>query len=121
MKFRLLLDPSEPEITIVTEDGGIACIRQAEDMGPSPEEKRIAVSDYYSVRIPALTDCNSQNLFECLAEEATIYHDDWKDKPYNDLSVIQTALDWLNPNEENWELVNNLFVDFFPLVNPEQL
>ena len=39
MKFRLLLDTSEPEITIVTEDGGIACIRQADDMGPSPDEK----------------------------------------------------------------------------------
>jgi len=80
-----------------------------------------AVSDYYNRRISDLTDCNSDNLFECLAEEAIIYHDDWKDKPYNDMSVIQTVLNWLNPAEDNWELVNDLFVDFFPLVNPEQL
>ncbi len=120
MKFRLVLDPNEPEITVITEDGGIACIRQAEDIGPSPEEKRIAVSDYYDTRIPDLTDCNRDNLFECLAEEATIYHDDWKDKPYNDLSVIYEALNWLCPAAESWELVNDLFTDFFSLENPEQ-
>lgn len=121
MKFRLILDTNEPEITVITEDGGIACIRQADDITGSPEGKRIAVSDYYDTRINSLTDCDKDNLFECLAEEAKIYHDDWADKSYNDISVIQTALHWLSPNADTWELVNDLFVDYFPLVNSDQL
>ena len=109
MKFRIIYDSEE--ITIITEDGGIACIRKAIDMGP--DEPRIAVSDYYSVRIPDLEGANEDNLFECLAEEATIYHDDWKDTPYNSLKTITAALDWLCVGEENWELTDDLFTDFF--------
>lgn len=107
MKFRLIFETDE--ITILTEDGGIACIREAEAM--SPDEPRIAVTDYYQMRITDVPLC-TDNLFEYLAE-GKMYHKDWPDTPYNNVLAIQDALAWLCLGETNWEVSDEIFPQFF--------
>jgi hypothetical protein len=110
MKFRIIFDDGENEITIITEDGGIACIRETDDL--SPTEPRIAVSDYYQRRLTSIAFSESDNLFEHLAE-GQMYHKDWPDVRYNSLTVINDALDWLCPGVTSWELSKNLFSNHF--------
>jgi hypothetical protein len=107
MKIRIIQDKNE--ITVITEDGGIACIREADDM--SPEEPRIAVTDYYQMKItdPSMT---SENLFECLAE-GKMYHKDWIDVKYNSLTAIEDALAWLCSAETSFEVSDDLFTRLF--------
>lgn len=108
MKFRVQMD--EEELTIFTEDGGVACIRVAEPI--SDDEERIATTDYYQSRID-LSDpeCTSDNLWEYLGE-GKLYHEDWAHTKYNSLKAIQHALDWLCVGNDDWELSEDLFEDF---------
>lgn len=108
MKFSLILNSEE--ITVITEDGGIACIREAEDM--SPDEPRESVTDYYQMRLTDVPASEADGLFEHLAE-GKIYCKDWVNAKYNSLEVIEDALSWLCVGESNWELVDNLFPQFF--------
>lgn len=113
MKFRVIFDPQE--ITVITEDGGIVCIREADAI--SSDEPRIAVTDYYQMKLTdPLCSGDSDNLFECLAE-GVMYHNDWPNTQYNSLTVIQDALDWLCVGQEEWEICNDLFPQFFGTEN----
>ncbi|MDG1752829.1 MAG: hypothetical protein P8I03_14410 [Thalassotalea sp.] len=103
MKIQLLL--TSDEVTIICEDGGIACIREAVPI--DKDTPRIATSDYYQSRITDMdlslivdNDDECIDIWSLLAE-GKIYHDDWEDKPFNSLFVINKALIWLghNPDE----------------------
>ncbi|WP_063664818.1 hypothetical protein [Aliivibrio fischeri] len=107
MKFRIIFDQSTNEITIITEEGGIACIREAEK---SSDETRTAITDYYQLRIS--NEMNSDTLFESLAE-GKMYNKDWFDVKYNSLDAIQDALDWLCAGQTNWEITNDLYSHIF--------
>lgn len=112
MKFMLIIDTPSEEITVVTQDGGIACIRYAEPCSETP--LRVATTDYYQTRITQLEDPTADNVWELLAE-GKMYANDWN-KEYNSLELIQDALNWLCLGEENWEICDNLFPEIF---NPE--
>ena len=118
MKFRLLIDESEKEITVLTEDGGIACIREADAI--SPNEPRIATTDYYHTRITELESATPENLFDLLGE-GKMSCDDWADEQYNSLILIQDALAWLSPSEVEWNLSDSIFTEFFPCTNVKVL
>lgn len=108
MKFRIIHE--NDEIIVLTEDGGIACIRQAEDIdNNTPRE---AVTDYYQSLITDFPDANSDDLFEFLAE-GKMYCKDWASTPYNSLKAIQDALDWLCLGQTEWEMTDTLFTDIF--------
>ena len=107
MKFRLIIESDE--ITVITEDGGIACTREAETIDGSMT--RIAVTDYYQSRLTE-KGITSDNVFEILAEGA-MYHMDWSALSFNSLTVIHDALTWLCPGETSWEIVDDLFTDIF--------
>lgn len=114
MKFRLLIDESEKEITVLTEDGGIACIREADDI--SPNEPRIATTEYYHTRITELESATPENLFDLLGD-GKMSCDDWADEQYNSLILIQDALTWLSPSEVEWNLCDSIFTELFPNTN----
>lgn len=114
MKFRLLVDENEKELTVLTEDGGIACIREADDI--SPNEPRIATTDYYHIRITELESATPENLFDLLGE-GMMSCNDWADDQYNSLILIQDALSWLSPTEVEWNLCDSIFSEFFPNTN----
>ena len=108
MKFRIIFDSKGNEITIITEDGGIACVRGVDSS--DDQEPRISVTEYYQSKIS--NDMNSDNLFELLAE-GKMYSKDWADIKYNSLTTIQDALNWLSVGQNDWEMVNDLFPHIF--------
>jgi len=110
MKFRIIFDDGENEITVITEDGGIACIREVEEI--SSDEPRIAVTDYYQMRLTDVPSSETDELFEYLAE-GQIFHNDWSDVKYNSLTAIEDALIWLCGAETDWEITDDLFPQFF--------
>ena len=70
MKYRVI-DGTE-EITVVLEDGGIACIRETDDNG----EGRTATTDYYGVRLTQeLIDAG--NIWESELGEGDMWYNDW--------------------------------------------
>ncbi len=108
MKFSLIID--HEETTVITEDGGIACIRIAENL--SDDEVRTSVTDYYQSRLTEVPDEDADELFAHLAE-GKMYCKDWEEAKYNSLEVIQDALEWLCVGEKDWELTEELFPQFF--------
>ncbi len=106
MKFRLILD--DKEILVITEDGGIVCIREAES-----SSNITAITDYYQTRLTE-KGITSDNVFEILSE-GKMYCKDWEIYKFNNINLIQNALSWLNPTEpeSNWELVDDIFTDIF--------
>lgn len=104
MKYRLVVESDE--ITVIVEDGGIACIRKAE---PIDNEPRTAVTDYYHTRIKSIDP--KDNLFEQLAE-GDMSCKDWPTERFNSLEVIQDALEWLAVGNTDWEQDNNLFLEY---------
>lgn len=107
MKFRIIVE--KDELTIITQDGGIVCIREAEPI--SEDEPRTAVTDYYHKKLTE-EGINRDNVFEVLAE-GSMQANDWPQISFNDLDLIKDALRWLNPYVFRWELVDDLFVDLF--------
>jgi len=108
MKFRIVIEPNE--LTIITENGGIACTREAEgDVG----EPRVATTDYYQNYI---NSCSPATLFDELAEGEMEFKD-WATEEFNSCEVIKDALNWLSPETSSWKLCNDLFLDFFPKEN----
>jgi len=104
MKFRIVIEADE--LTIITENGGIACTREAEgDVG----EPRVATTDYYQNYI---NSCSPATLFDELAEGEMEFKD-WATEEYNNWVVIQDALEWLSP-DTTWEICDDLFLDYFP-------
>ena len=108
MKFRLII--KNDEVTVITEDGGVACIREAEDL--SKDEPRIAVTDYYQSRLTDDESINADNVFECLAE-GKMYCNDWEVVPFNSMTAVEDALAWLCPHITQWEITNDLFSHLF--------
>lgn len=107
MKFRVIIE--KDELTVITEDGGISCIREAEPV--FEDEPRTAVTDYYYKKLTE-EGINRDNVFEVLAE-GSMQANDWPDTSFNDLDLVKDALRWLNPYVFRWELVDDLFVDIF--------
>jgi hypothetical protein len=109
MKFRVILDTENEELTVITEDGGVACIRSAEMCDTA---LRLATTDYYQTRMTALKDATPNNMWDLLSE-GNMYAKDWADKEYNNLDLIQDALHWLCPTEKKWEMCDKIFSHFF--------
>ena len=104
MKFRIIQEPDE--LTIVTEKGGVVCIRSAEPVNNIP---RTAATDYYH-KVISEDGMNSNNVFEKLAE-GDMESTDWSSEKFNSVVVIHDALFWLDPEQEEWLLVDDLFTD----------
>jgi len=107
MKFRLIL--KSDELTVITENGDIACIREAESI--PGEIPRTAVTDYYTSKVTQ-EGITSDNVFEVLAE-GHMYCNDWSTLKFNNYVLVTEALSWLEPEVKNWEMVNNLFTEIF--------
>ena len=105
MKFRIILE--EDELTIITQDGGIVCIRKAEPV----DTPRVAVTDYYYDKLTDIT-ITKDNVFEVLAE-GPMHYNDWAILKFNNPVLVTEALSWLNPEVKDWELVDDLFVEIF--------
>ena len=118
--MKIYLNIGSDEVTIITEDGGLACIREAEaisNVGDKDYEPRVATSDYYQRRIPNTPDelkefSECEDIWEYLAE-GKMYYDDWPTQAFNSWEAIHTALQWLAPHEENYEFVSELFTEIF--------
>lgn len=108
MKFRLIIESDE--VIVITEDGGIACIREAEAL--SNDEPRIATTDYYQSRITDFDSIYLTDLFERLAE-GKMHYEDWPTTPFNSMVAINDALNWLCPDVTDWEITNDLFAELF--------
>jgi hypothetical protein len=108
MLFRVI--HNQKEITVITESGGVACIREAEDS--SIEEPRIAITDYYQHRLTEDSTITADNLYDCLAE-GKMYHKDWLDVKYNSLTAINDALSWLVLGQTEWEISDSIFPHLF--------
>ena len=106
MKFRIIKDHKEPEMTVIIENGGIACIRQSSD------EELESITDYYHDPINR-DECNSDNVYEILAE-GKMSVKEWKTERWDSDIVKNDALSWLAPHETVWEECNDLFVDIIP-------
>lgn len=111
MKVRLIIE--NDEVIIITEDGGIACIREAEPL-EGICDNRIATTDYYQNRLHA-EPMTQDNVFEVLAE-GKMYYNDWDKHPYNSWVNILDAIQWLVSSTEPEDIVfdNTLFKDLFP-------
>ena len=98
MKFKLI-HSVDYEMTIVTEDGGVASIRYMH------EEDRWATTDYYQSRIT--NEKNWDDVWKNLSE-GKMYYNDWEKIISIDV-VINDALSWLCPTESQWENDPNIF------------
>lgn len=107
MKYRIIFETDE--LIVITENGGVACIRHVEDMS---EEPRIAVTDYYHTNLNEINP--DGDVFEQLAE-GYVTHKDWATTQYNSLTALYDALAVLTESEEEDHLVTeDLFTNLFP-------
>jgi len=88
MKYRVIKDGDE--ITVITEDGGIACIREVDELDEG--DGRQAVTDCYQSRFDNKI-LESGNIWEILGE-GKMYCEDWQ-TPFDNPDHIQDALEWL--------------------------
>jgi hypothetical protein len=97
MKYRIL-EISNTDFDIITQDGGFASIHFNGDN---------YITDYYQTRLTEI-DLNDE-LWEQMAE-GKIYHKDW-DTASSKEQMINDALNWLVVANTpiNWELDNTLF------------
>lgn len=103
MKYRIITEPDE--ITIITGNGGIVCVREAESIDTEPRE---AVTDYYHMKLTEIDTTN--DIWEELAE-GTIYCNDWETAKFNSDEVVKDALNWLVPNETEFTRDDSLFTN----------
>jgi hypothetical protein len=109
MQYRIITETDE--IIILTEDGGIALIREAADI--SDDQPRTAVTDYYHSRITEYEEVDADNVFELLAE-GDMSAKDWQTTVFNSDETINDALNWLCLRQKEWSPCNNLFAEIFP-------
>lgn len=109
-KYRVIHDDVEKEIIVITEDGGVACIREADDISES--EPRISVTDYYLINLNHVPQDDKENLWDNLGL-GEIYHNDWPDTPYHAQVAIDDAINWLSPYHQAWERCDDLFPHLF--------
>lgn len=103
MKYRIITEPDE--ITIITEDGGVVCVREAESIDTEPRE---TVTDYYSMKLTEIDILN--DIWEELAE-GTIYCTDWETAKFDSDEVIKDALNWLVTSETEFTRDDSLFTN----------
>ena len=89
MRYRVIKDSDE--ITVILEDGGVACIRYADEMEEG--DGRTAVTDYYQSRFDQ-TMIDEENIWEELGE-GKMYCKDWYGAKFDSKEVINDALTWL--------------------------
>ena len=108
------IEVDSDELTIICSDGGVACIRVAEPL--DDDTPRIATTDYYQSRLTDINpDCFKEDVdvWNCLAE-GHMYYNDWEDKPFNSLALINDALSWLGHSPEECLVVSKkLFPEHF--------
>ena len=98
MKYRIT--KNNDEINVILEDGGIACIRDAEEVNPG--DRRQSTTDYYQDRFNQEM-LDRGDIWEKLGE-GNMYYNDWI-TPFDDPKHIQDALEWLCINcNEGFEL-----------------
>ncbi len=105
MKYRLV--KNEDEIIVIVEDGGIATIREVEELDEG--DGRQATTDYYQDRLTK----------EMIADDdvwgnlgnGNMYWNDWK-TPFNNPEHIVDALEWLCVGEDNFEVDENIWKEF---------
>jgi hypothetical protein len=97
MKYKVL-EISNTDFDIITEDGGLVSVHYNGDN---------YISDYYQTRLTEIDP--DEDLWEQMGE-GKIYHKDWNPEA-NKEEMILDALKWLVVSKEpiNWEIDNNLF------------
>ena len=92
MKFRLIKDSEE--IIVITEDGGVATIRDVEGYvdGDFGGKDRKSTTDYYQGRLNSKM-IDEDNIWESLGE-GKMYWNDWK-TPFDNPEHVEDALNWL--------------------------
>jgi len=100
MKYRLI--QTGDGITVLTEDGGCVEIRATFD-----GEGRQSTTDYYQSRFTEKDLLSDTPVYEILSE-GKMYYNDW-DTPFDSPELITDALNWLDPDEFNYELDNAIW------------
>ena len=109
-QYRLIKD--EDELTIITQDGGVACIRRT---FPCDQFPRIAATDYYQMSLSDvdMSKINDDHpIWEALAE-GKMYYNDWEDSEWDSPELVNDALEWLGTNPNNAVQNNTLFMGVF--------
>jgi len=91
IKYRLI--ESEDEIIVILENGGVAEIREAEELDIG--DGRQSVTEYYQNRFTLQGTLSDEGIFGEVGE-GKLYWNDWK-TPFTDPAHIADALNWLAP------------------------
>tara|TARA_R110000772_G_scaffold5454_4_gene19494 strand:+ start:6226 stop:6543 length:318 start_codon:yes stop_codon:yes gene_type:complete len=105
MTYRVIKE--NDEITIITEDGGVACVRYADELDNG--DGRQAVTDYYQDRLTQEM-IDSDIIWEQLGE-GKMYCNDWTTS-FDNHEHITDALQWLCPLCETWEYDTTIWKGF---------
>ncbi len=91
IKYRTI--KSDDNIVVITEDGGIADIHEAEPY--EAEEYRQSTTEYYQDKFD-IADITSDESIWTIVGEGKMYYNDWVTS-FTDPTHIQDALNWLAP------------------------
>ena len=106
MKYRVIKQ-GDDEITVITEDGGVACIREVDEIEEG--DGRVAVTDYYQSRFDNKM-LEEEDIWEILSE-GKIYCEDWT-TPFDNPEHIQDALTWLWMCCDKFEVDESIWENF---------
>jgi len=111
-KYRIIHNKAEKEIFVITEDGGVSIIREADD-----SDGVRSLSEYYQTRITdidirrTIADPENNDVF-CELDKGKIYIEEWE-TPYDDPDHITAALEWLCVGcDFKEDKKNEIFPDF---------
>ena len=90
MKYRIV--KRSDELDVITEDGGVASIRYADEM--EENDGRTAVTDYYQTRITQEVLDSGESIWDYLGE-GKMYCEDWYRTDFDNPKLVQDALEWL--------------------------
>lgn len=109
MPTKMNIFKSSDEIIIVLENGGVACIREAEPIDDNTP--RIATTDYYELTVLDVdtsliceTDEESVNIWNLLAE-GNIYYEDWAEDKFDREKLLHDAIENLGFSPEDCVVV----------------
>ena len=105
VKYRTIKDKNE--ITVILDDGGIATIREVEEMEEGDGRK--ATTDYYQDRFTLESLGSDEGIWEEVGK-GKMYCEDW-DTSFDDPAHIQDALNWLSVQSE-FELDETIWPSF---------
>jgi hypothetical protein len=117
-KVQVIQNQADNEVIIVTCNGGVACIREVEPVDDN--DHRISTTEMFKRR---LTDISPEDITEecdiwSNLGEGEMQYEDSDNKPYNSLSLLISAIEWLGVDADNCLLVEDaLFPDihFLPI------